>query len=435
MIRFNNASMKKLVLLLALSGTAPFFAVAQTPTAPIRVNEACVNFTLQEMETPGKKELVLRELRGRFVILDFFSSFCTVCFRMLPKINALQKQYKDKLDFLLVGISDDRIRAIYKNFKEKYGLELTVAFDGQLHKQLGVEFVPYYIWIDDGGIVRALTGPDAVTGANIEAFLHRRPVVGETLPSQKIPFDIKKFLLVGGNGAPDSSFLFRSIISRWTTAMTTHFPLQIDSTAAPHTFQVLGADMPTLYKYAVWGKGDWGASDPLRQTVYPVPIKMVGTAVADTGQHTGERYCYSVTVPPDQFKKENLQAIMKNALEMFFGWSVKVETRQMPCWVLRATEKAKQELRSKGGAQQGRETHAGIAYVNVRLDRVITLLHNRFPLNRPFLDETGFGETIDLSLNAILTDFDECRSALEKKGLLLTREERPFQVMVLYNEK
>jgi thiol-disulfide isomerase/thioredoxin len=89
---------------------------------------------------------------GKFVLIDFWATWCGPCRMAIPELNDLHKTFGDKL--VVIGLSDeseDKIHAM-KNPKIDY----FVATDTQarMKKQVGVHGIPHVIIIDPHGIVR-----------------------------------------------------------------------------------------------------------------------------------------------------------------------------------------------------------------------------------------------------------------------------------------
>lgn len=379
------------------------------------------------------QEISLATLKGTPFILDFFSSICTVCFKNLPKINGLQSRFGNRLKLVLVGIDDGKIRNIYGKFQQQLGLHLTVAYDKAVYKKMKVPFVPYAVWVDAKSVVRAVTGPEEVTADNIENFISGQGLHITAVPVGKIPFDAKRPFLVEGNGAADSSFLYRSVLSAWTPVMQTSYPPDITSSSFQNSFQVLGTDLARLYNYAYFGKAEWTAADALYGKASPFPVvETTDTGLFASDGTTGKNmFCYSLVLPAGKFSREGLQRALQKDLEVFSGFRAHTEKRRLPCWVLRAIDGAKESLRTKGGPQKGRSSPVGFAYANVATKKVIEVLQARFQDFPPFLDETGIGFNIDLSIEAAMSNFESVKNALAVQGLVLTREDRELTAIVI----
>ena len=90
--------------------------------------------------------------KGRFVLIDFWATWCGPCRKAIPELNALHKKFGDKL--VVIGISDEpaaKVRAM-----QDPKIEYFSAIDTQKRtkKAVGVTGIPHVIILDPQGIVR-----------------------------------------------------------------------------------------------------------------------------------------------------------------------------------------------------------------------------------------------------------------------------------------
>src|SRR6478736_184892 len=52
------------------------------------------------------------DTKGKFVLIDFWATWCGPCRRAIPELNAFQKKFADKL--VVIGVSDETEDAVRK---------------------------------------------------------------------------------------------------------------------------------------------------------------------------------------------------------------------------------------------------------------------------------------------------------------------------------
>jgi cytochrome c biogenesis protein CcmG, thiol:disulfide interchange protein DsbE len=90
--------------------------------------------------------------KGKFVLIDFWATWCGPCRKAIPELNAFQKKFGDKL--VVIGISDEaeeKVRA-FANPKIEYNSAIDTK--ARTKKALEVKGIPHVIIIDPSGIVR-----------------------------------------------------------------------------------------------------------------------------------------------------------------------------------------------------------------------------------------------------------------------------------------
>lgn len=120
------------------------------------------------------------DLKGKLVILDFWGTWCGSCIHSFPKLDSLQKKYKNKLQIILVnsitGTGDTRqmIETFLKKWRSKTGRPFVLTYaieDTLLTKFFPHVYLPHYVWIGTDRKVLAITGSDEVTTENINAAI------------------------------------------------------------------------------------------------------------------------------------------------------------------------------------------------------------------------------------------------------------------------
>ncbi|MBI4578778.1 MAG: carboxypeptidase regulatory-like domain-containing protein [Planctomycetes bacterium] len=111
----------------------------------------------------------LSELRGKYVFLDCWASWCGPCMHELPNVKAVREATKDREDFVMIGISlDTDAKALQKACKE-HGLTWPQVFGpksgaSEAFEELDGVGIPYICLIGPDGklIAQHLRGPAMV---------------------------------------------------------------------------------------------------------------------------------------------------------------------------------------------------------------------------------------------------------------------------------
>ena len=126
-------------------------------------------------KTLDGKPLALADFRGKFVLLDFWATWCVPCLEETPSLKAVHDAFGKNDRFVMVGLSLDDTPDAPRQYAEKNGLAWTQAFLGagdanRAATDFGVDGIPS-VWLigPDGKVVaKNLRGDrikEAVAGA------------------------------------------------------------------------------------------------------------------------------------------------------------------------------------------------------------------------------------------------------------------------------
>ncbi|MBC5623067.1 TlpA family protein disulfide reductase [Butyricimonas hominis] len=101
------------------------------------------------------KVVSLKDLRGKYVYIDVWATWCGPCCAEIPFLQKLEEKMHGK-NMTFVSISWDRnrndwVKALEK--KELDGIQLHFGGDDTFFKEYGIEFIPRFILLDKKGKV------------------------------------------------------------------------------------------------------------------------------------------------------------------------------------------------------------------------------------------------------------------------------------------
>ena len=131
-----------------------------------------------DIKTLDGKPLRLADLRGKFVLLDFWATWCGPCLEQEPHLKDVYDSFGKDDRFAIVSLSLDDKPQFPKDHVEKHRLKWVQGFLGQaasVTEQYGVASIPQIMLIGPNGKILAkdLGGPGIK--AAVSQSLNSRP--------------------------------------------------------------------------------------------------------------------------------------------------------------------------------------------------------------------------------------------------------------------
>ncbi|WP_430815630.1 redoxin domain-containing protein [Carboxylicivirga sp. RSCT41] len=124
----------------------------------IQPGKVAPDFTLLNQ---NGEEFSLSSLKGQYVLIDFWASWCKPCRASFPHLKELYARYHDK-GFEVVGVTNDTNHDMWKNaIREDQTPWIHVADDFEGHgparviSEYGMDFLPSTVFIDPNGVIIA----------------------------------------------------------------------------------------------------------------------------------------------------------------------------------------------------------------------------------------------------------------------------------------
>ncbi|MCS3800882.1 thiol-disulfide isomerase/thioredoxin [Chitinophagaceae bacterium OAS944] len=387
----------------------------------------------------------LEELRGKWIILDFWNELCAACINSFPEVQSIHDKYSDDVKIISVAFngtmghshsSEKSIKRMFGKLKSKYDFTFTIAYDSILYRIFNV---PCIIIVDPIGCVRFITTSiDAKDIPHIIKQDFSKLTLFEGLKNVGKSPDINRLLF------SDSNQMYFKSFSHWVKGYAITPLYLLKDTTLIDSFEMNGFTLADFYRLAYTGILDWdNGRDPYYSSFsyYPL-LRMKDSSFFDENK----KYCFLLKLPKRVSFKVILE-LLRNSLNETFGYKVATEKLLQPYWSVSLIDSSfKEKLNTKGGPMinLGKGKYQGFEYKNVPVSFLTTALWSNYSLRnrkqigrppgpgRPFIDETGLGN-IDLSIDAYTADFKEFRKALLEKGIVI-REKLKYMNSLIIEE-
>lgn len=424
-------------------------------------------FTMYDISYYGKEKVSLSDMQGKYVILDFWTPGCTACIDTFKKIELIKESFGDKVEFFAIGIDrlgkngTDIAKRTFQKYRKRWNLSFPSAYDSALFKMFDVKAVPYSVWIDDKGVIRAFTLSTDINAENLNALLAGKTIKSRYRLKGGVPiaekFNYHKPLLINGNGGSDSSFLFRSVLAQWNpntagywqpfiTSVNTIWSgveknrVQLNGVSLSQLIEISYGDTishlpPSYYGYEEKIEKMMELSSYENYWIKPV-LELKDTSDFVYSWETGENvYSYSLIVPEKRATAAYMRNVMQRDLLSYFGYDISIDVRSMPCWYLTASKEVKSKLKTAGNRTQMDYNPSGIKLANIPFHQLIRFICAYNMSLPPIINNTGISEKIDFELDVAMMDFDDLMLALREKGLFLKKGKKEMKVIVVRNGK
>ena len=92
------------------------------------------------------------DTKGKFVLIDFWATWCGPCRRAIPELNKFKKEFEK--DLIVIGISDETQEKVQSLTNPKIEYYSAIDTERRMYNSLEVKGIPHCILIDPDGIVR-----------------------------------------------------------------------------------------------------------------------------------------------------------------------------------------------------------------------------------------------------------------------------------------
>lgn len=134
------------------SAYAEEIALVLSPPKVVKVGDPMYDTILTDL---NGKTYRLADFKGKYILLDFWSSGCGPCYASIPEMNEISEKLKDSL--AVVSLSSDNMK-MWKKASESLKLMDNNLSDGKenrgIYAKYGVQGIPHYVLITPSGIIK-----------------------------------------------------------------------------------------------------------------------------------------------------------------------------------------------------------------------------------------------------------------------------------------
>lgn len=411
-------NMKKLLIVaFIILANSVFAQTFMAQTDPPTLGNVCPDFTMSVITSNGnEKNISLKELRGKIVVMEFWATYCSPCIPSLKHFDKLQAQFGNAVKFIAVSEENrDKVDAFIAKRGFKH-ISFAMDWGRKLNDMFYHHFIPHTVVIDQTGVVRAFTSPDEVNQFVISKMINREPVKftmkheyqeasysqSETLPSTKRQSDNEPIIV-----HKPKSQTYKIEFSNFKEGRTTEF---IKESSSEYRF----VNCPISLMY---------------QILYDQKTSRVILDVNDPSKYSFEpqnMFCLDLNIP--DFIGKTIHEVGVQQLELLFPLKSKMETRNQKVFALQ-----KSDLE---GAIASKDS-VGITQKGLTIRDLINYFESNPQLvdNLPVINESGLDDATVIDLDWFQNYHDSIENRLRTLGLHGEVKMADIPCLILYEQQ
>lgn len=416
----------------------------------------CLNFTNKaQAQTPENKAVdvttkgiqigqripdipSLSKYKGKLIILDFWATWCSPCVAMIPKMEALQAQFKDQIQIIPVTYQSEKEVTTFLNElnKGKPSILPQITGDKELHKIFPHIYLPHYVWIDTHGKVAAITGMEEVKAEHIAKILSAE---SSTLLPQKHDMQVRhdpgKPFLINSNGGNGSNLIYHSLLTGYSEGVPGLISV-LTQQGGGLKILYTNTTATELFKRAYTTYDNYyGKNRTILEVadISKLQVSLSGPALDDWLRKNG--YCYELLLPPHLVSQAG--NIMQEEFDRLIPqFTAKLSKKKVRCLVLVKTG-GTEKFAWKSGLTKSGFSRNGFELRGQKLNILLLNLNALYLQNSalPIVDRTDYNGKVDLAVQANLGNVAELNIALKAYSLKLEEQELDLDMLIISDRK
>lgn len=406
--------------------------LAYTQYKPLSIGDKVPDITFTQTINHKQQTLSLSGFKGKWVILDFWATWCTACIKKIPLLDSMQRAHAGSMQVILVnpartGDTPETIARFLRRYKAVNGRSLSLPIspaDTVISACFPFSSLPHYVWLNQDLECFAITGADELTAANLLAVIQgSKPAFAGTQLAEA--FNPAKPLFVDDNGGNGSGIRFRSTLSAYIPGMRAFTPAVRTPAGLITQYKMINNPLLAIISraYGYTGRQNrikLSVPDSLRQMLFP----------ATDSAKRAHTYTYELIAPP--LTNSQLQRYMQQDLQRWFGLEARYEHLPAPCFLLTVDSAKLLAYRTSGIKRANNLNDWENRYIrNASLSELTDFLNSN--LTRYVIQKDSVSFNLDLGLPDIpVAETTAFFDALECMGICLTPSTEPVNQFIIY---
>ena len=353
------------------------------------------------------KSAKLSGLKGKVVLIEFWATWCGSCLVAMPHLKTLQAKYPKALQ--IIAVTDEsatRAQQFIKSKPQNFWIVSDTA--ATIAKMFPHQLIPHSVLISPAGKLIATTSPELITEKVIDSILRRQQVHLAEKRDSMISADelIKRNFFA--SDTVQARFLMQNEIKGASGMSTTWLN---DASFSKRRLTAINLPLSSLYAIA-FGNFPYGRTINKIKSTKDEAI-----------------YCLDIiSKSPDQLLPDLQQALAKR-----FDVQAMVQQMQQEVQVLKIVDPAKFNAlkRNQSGKRTYYSRHGEIDQQALTMTNFADFLEN-YGVHKLVTDETSNQEKFDIKFSFQPEDPKTLLAILSDMGLSLVKEQRPVDMLILY---
>ncbi|WP_343304406.1 TlpA disulfide reductase family protein [Chitinophaga niabensis] len=428
-----------------------------SPFVRLNIGDKVPDITFMHVKNHPGKTIKLSDFKGKLLIIDFWNKWCIPCISAFPKMEELQNKFGDNIQILLVtSDKDQQLQSLFQNSEIIKNTKLPIiTADTVLNKLFPHTAVPYHVWIDKEGFVKATLSDYNTNSSTIQKYINEGKA-DFTKRQDIFSHEIKYGSLLNQLKGTDYNQMQQIQAYTLFTKLNLYNSgsMMLIDTASK---RILNFSIVDLFR-AAYGNNylNAGIEEVATQYAHKVPVKV--TVIAKTPEARAKYfypkrsspgydawlneniYCYEkvfepsiMKLPPSKRARVQDSLVIMD-LERYFTISSSIRNANEKCLVIYRRDKT-ENFKAKGGEPLQEKTEKNVIRIrNYSISTLTAIIEGYFLAysgEYPIINETGYEGPIDVDFGVGDRSIEKLDQDLSKYGLGIKEDLRMVRSLTL----